>query len=465
MNLLRSLVLAAFAALIGALPARAETVALFRVFLNDGTAVVSYGEYARVGDRIIFSMPIGAVASNSSVQPPLHVVNIPAAAVDWAATAKYAESVRYAHYISTTAESDYAALAGEVAAVLNAIVMNKDPGARLQQALDARRRLASWPRDHYGYRAADVREILGMLDEIISNMRAAAGQTSFALDLVADTVPITEAPPILLPLPSARESIAQAMAVVNITDTAADRILLLKAVVGSIDAGGKTPSESWMKPAKKQALAILNLERQTDEKYSALSAAVVKRSREAAAHADVVGVERTMKTVWQRDSKLGRQRPDEVNALLAQLQMQLDAARQLRLARDRWKERVSSYRAYLHLIEPAINALARAQRELENIKRLAGSDATDLIALTEAFSATAKMLASIAVPDELKAAHALLVSAVTLADSAVRTRRAAVMSGELRSAWDASSAAAGSMTLFARAQEDMEAVVKLPQMR
>ena len=28
-----------------------ESVQLFRVFLNDGTAIVSYGEYARVGDR------------------------------------------------------------------------------------------------------------------------------------------------------------------------------------------------------------------------------------------------------------------------------------------------------------------------------------------------------------------------------------------------------------------------------
>ena len=46
-------------------------------------------------------------------------------------------------------------------------------------AVDARKRLASWPRDHYGYRADDVREILGMLDEAISELRVAAGETSF----------------------------------------------------------------------------------------------------------------------------------------------------------------------------------------------------------------------------------------------------------------------------------------------
>ena len=75
-------------------PASAETVTLFRVFLNDGTAVVSYGEYARVGDRVVFSMPIGAVDASSGREPDLHVVNIPAAAVNWTATTKYAESAR-----------------------------------------------------------------------------------------------------------------------------------------------------------------------------------------------------------------------------------------------------------------------------------------------------------------------------------------------------------------------------------
>ncbi|HYC47010.1 MAG TPA: hypothetical protein VED01_16160, partial [Burkholderiales bacterium] len=39
--------------------ARGADAALFRLFLTDGTAMVSYGEYARVDDRVIFSMPVG----------------------------------------------------------------------------------------------------------------------------------------------------------------------------------------------------------------------------------------------------------------------------------------------------------------------------------------------------------------------------------------------------------------------
>ena len=137
-------------------PAFAESVTLFRVFLNDGTAIVSYGEYARVGDRVVFSMPIGAVDANAAADPSLHVVNLPVSAVNWTATEKYAESARHTHYMANSAESDYAALAGDVAATLNAIVLAKDAQARLTMAVDARRRLATWPRDHYGYRADDV---------------------------------------------------------------------------------------------------------------------------------------------------------------------------------------------------------------------------------------------------------------------------------------------------------------------
>ena len=164
--------------------ARAESVTLFRVFLNDGTAIVSYGEYARVGDRLVFSMPIGAVEPDATVNPALHVVNLPVSAVNWTATEKYAASARHTHYLANSAESDYAALAGEVAATLNAIVFATDAKGRLELAVTARRRLATWPRDHYGYRADDVREMLGLLDEAISGLRAAAGESTFAIDLV-----------------------------------------------------------------------------------------------------------------------------------------------------------------------------------------------------------------------------------------------------------------------------------------
>ena len=109
--------------------------------------------------------------------------------------------------------------------------------------------------------------------------------------------------------------------------------------------------------------------------------------------------------------------------------------------------------------------MARAQRSLDDIKRLAGSDAVVLVGLGDRLARHWKALNILTVPDELKPAHALLISAVNLADTAVKTRRQAAVSGELQLAWDASSAAAGSMMLFSRAREDMEAAVRLPELR
>src|SRR5256885_15322891 len=72
----------------------ASAATMFRLFLKDGTALVSYGEYAVVENRVIFSMPIGASESN----PTLHLVNIASDNVDWDKTTRYAESARAAHY-------------------------------------------------------------------------------------------------------------------------------------------------------------------------------------------------------------------------------------------------------------------------------------------------------------------------------------------------------------------------------
>ena len=235
-----------------------ENVTLFRVFLNDGTAVVSYGEFARVGDRVVFSMPIGASGAVSSAAPVLHVVNIPANAVDWAATSKYAESARFAHYVATSAEADYAALTGEVASVLNSIMFTKDPQARLNLATSARRRLASWPRDHFGYRSDDVRQVLGLLDEVISDLRVKAGETAFELDLIAAVEPPPVAP--AMAAPSAAESIAQAIAVAKVSDVPADRVSILRAVVAAIDDPRNVTAESWAKSTRRWAVRTIGQE-------------------------------------------------------------------------------------------------------------------------------------------------------------------------------------------------------------
>jgi hypothetical protein len=70
------------------LAATLDGATIFRVFLKDGSSLLSYGELARVDNRVVFSMPTSA----SVASPSLHLVNITADHVDWERTERYAES-------------------------------------------------------------------------------------------------------------------------------------------------------------------------------------------------------------------------------------------------------------------------------------------------------------------------------------------------------------------------------------
>jgi hypothetical protein len=129
---------------------------LFRVFLSDGRVLSSYGEWARLDDRVIFSMP--TQLSREPVE--LHLVTIPSQRVDWPRTESYAESVRAAAYAATRGDADFAAFSSEVAKTLNEVAQISDPALRLSTAERARQKLADWPAQHYGYRIAEVREAL-----------------------------------------------------------------------------------------------------------------------------------------------------------------------------------------------------------------------------------------------------------------------------------------------------------------
>jgi len=132
---------------------------LFRVFLADGRVLSSYGEWARLDDRVIFSMP-----TQLSREPiELHLVTIPAQRVDWPRTEAYAESVRGAAYAMSRGDADFAAFSTDVAKALNDVAKIQDPAARLATAERARQKLADWPAAHYGYRSAEVRDALAAL--------------------------------------------------------------------------------------------------------------------------------------------------------------------------------------------------------------------------------------------------------------------------------------------------------------
>src|SRR3954463_9763315 len=209
--------------------AAADEATLLRVFLTDGTSLVSYGEPARVNDRVIFSMPTAAVPN-----PPLHLVNLPIARVDWDRTSRYAATARASQYIKTQAEIDYAALSSDVAATLNEVATTAVPSQRLAIVQRARQTLADWPEKHFNYRAAEVRQMLGLLDEAIADLEASRSPGRFALSLSAFSDPPAIVEP-LLPAPTARETVEQVLMAARVVDVSAERTSLLATAVGAID--------------------------------------------------------------------------------------------------------------------------------------------------------------------------------------------------------------------------------------
>jgi hypothetical protein len=99
---------------------------------------------------------------------------------------------------------------------------------------------------------------------------------------------------------------------------------------------------------------------------------------------------------------------------------------------------------------------------LDDIKRLAGPEATQLPRLLERVAQVLRALASIVPPSDLAPVHTLIESAARLAEQAVLTRRSAVTSGAMDQAWQASSAAAGALMLLDRAKHDIESAMAPP---
>lgn len=340
-----------------------ENATLLRVFLRDGTSLVSFGEPARVGDRIVFSMPTAAIPN-----PPLHLVNLPAARVDWERTDRYSAAARQAHYLNTQAELDFATLSSRLAQTLNDVAATSDPAQRLQIVERARTVLSQWPQEHYNYRQTEVRQMVGMLDEAIADLRVASGVSRFDLSLTA----FADAPPNnepLLPSPSLQESIQQVVIAAKTVDNSAERASLLKAALDGIKTNGASLPATWATTARTEIESAIRADQQVDTAYRAMTRGILMIADRRGRAADVRGVERLLTRIQQRDQELGSARPEAVNALVAAVEAKLDATRRLRLARDRWELRLPVLVEYGTAIRAPIALFVQLKPALEQIGR------------------------------------------------------------------------------------------------
>jgi hypothetical protein len=433
---------------------------LYRLFLKDGGVLVSYGEFARVADRVVLSIPIGGTETN----PVLHLLSIAERDVEWERTNAYAHAARARHYAQTTGEADFARLTKEVADTLYQVGLSNDAVRRVALAEAARGRLIEWPQQHYGYRAEELAQMTTWLDQVVSELRVAAGQSSFDLALVATTAAPAAPPVDLLPPPTFRERLELALNAVTRTADAAERVALLRAVLDVLaPSAGPAFAGSWMSAARERATAELAFELRTDQAYAALRMRALSRAAVFEQRADVRGFEGLIRWVLDEDTRLERARPADVAALLATLDVRLDGARRLRLAQDAWVLRTAVIAEYWRSVRNGLDRFLGIRDWLRDVRQLAGPSPGMLPRLVQHASYAQRELARVQPPAEVATSHSTLVAAAGMAVRAASTRLDAVRSGSMDTAWQASSAAAGSLLLLDQAVSELRKLTRAPR--
>jgi hypothetical protein len=325
----------------------------------------------------------------------------------------------------------------------------------------ARQYLAQWSRFTFGYRASDVAQLSSLLDEAAADLQPSGAngpERSFDLDLVAIVGPPPAVP--LQPPPSLRESVQHALTAAGAAEDSGERRSLLQSAASAL----KGVREGWAAPLAKRISRDLEAEERIDRAYEELQRVAIARADSRAAAADVRGLQGVIAEVLRRDDRLGRRRRPQVSSLLATLDARLDAARRLRLALDRWELNLPSYREYSRAIDRVMSVIRRLKEPMEDIQALAGPTRADLLRTRSRVDEAALALSRLKPPSDLDSVHALFVSGVNLAASACAQRLDAISSGDVKTAWAASSAAAGALMLFDRAQEDLTRWLKPPKL-
>jgi hypothetical protein len=434
--------------------------ALYRVFLRDGGTLVSYGEFAHVGDRVVLSIPIGGTATS----PVLHLVTLEAAKIDWERTNAYAHAARARRYADTRGEQDFAKLTRAVADLLFQAGLIEEPAKRLALAEAARKQLIDWPQLHYGYRAEELAQMTTWLDQVVSELRVAAGLSRFELTLVARTP--APAPPVqLLAAPDLRERLEFGLVAARNTTDPGERVSLLRAILDSLQPVAAAAEGTWMAAIHAEASSVLTAELKRDRAYADLTKRTVARAAMYAERANVRALESLVRIVLDEDAKLLRARPAAIAGLLAMLDARIDGARRYRLALDAWQLKTALINTYWQEIRQALDRVLGLRLWLTDVRQLAGPSPEALRRIAYEAEYAGHQLAKVKPPAEVANAHATLSSACGMAVRAAKVRLDALRSGRMETAWEASSAAAGALMLLDHAVEELGRITREPAPR
>lgn len=427
----------------------------YRIFLTDGTPLLSAGEFVRSDGRVVFSMPIGGATEPEALQ----VVSLSEDVIDWTRTNRYAEAVRSRRYGASQGENEYQALSDQVARALSDMAFAPDPQTKLRIGEAMRRQLMAWPADHFGYRSEDVRDMAAIVEESLTDVRAGAGEQAFDLHLVANIEPPGEP---LLPEPSLEESVRLASRASRAADTPNERVSLQSAILVVLARRRAMAPEPWMRFAERRAKASLAFEARMDREYGNLARRARGEAAASAARGDVRAVESLVDDVRRRDDRLGRRRPDTIAALVDELSTTLDVARRNRLALDRWRYRQDHFGAYKRAAERALSRIGKYAADVDAVRTLAGSDARRLGDIERALAELDVSMLPVAPPPDLRDTHDTLLASIRLLRDAVRLRRDAMAAGDIDLAHNASAAAAGGWLLFDRVRANVADYFRRP---
>ena len=417
----------------------------FRIFLKTGAALPSLGEAATVGDRLVFTLIVGDGGADSEYQ----LLSLPLTSIDVEKTSRYASSMHAAHYAATRGEADYDAVSQEVARALDTLAHIDDPARRVALAEEAKRRLETWSHENYDYRAADIQELAGQFDEVIAQLKAAAGDTQFKVDLSTGA-----AAPVYIPIlkpPTLRESIELALRAAGAADDAVEREAILRSAELT---SGKSPSVADLRHTVTDTLVD---EQAADRSYAALRTALIARADADVQTGLVVDAQAARNTAVARDEALGHRRPSEFEALLADLDARIEATRAHRAALDHFAAIRPALERYDRRVKPLLTRVDRVSTTLVAIRDLTSATAQQLIDAEASLTRVEQSLTAVKPPADLADVHATMLSAVRFDRYALARRRTAAATLDRDVAQQASSAAAGGGLLLSQARGELAA--------
>jgi hypothetical protein len=430
--------------LAGVVTTFAQTPAMsshYRVFLKNGDALPSFGEAAVVADRLVFNLSIGG----SDGPLTLQLISLPLPLVDLERTNRYADAMRAAFYAATRGEAEYSEMTAALSRDLEKLAQVQDRKQQLALAEQLRQGLILWPRRHFYYRANDIDKLVGLVGDVINELKAAVGEKTVAIELSAGP-PTPAREPIMVP-PRLRESITLSLSASTVADIGEERLAILRS------AASITPADD--RELSGAVARRLEQELRAERSYSALAADIRKRAQAAEAAGNAPAIERLESELLNRDQQFGFRRPKTVQDLIEELRL----ARTSALARKEVLDRYASVRKRLVDYEisarPAFAAFDGLRSLLEYYREFRVVAFERTVAAEQRFDRLRAQMEGIQPPPEASAVHATLISALRMAVEATSRRREAAATTAMPTMRAASSAAAGALLLADRARQDL----------